>query len=281
MKTINEYQFKSVLAGIGFTLLMTSLTACDWGADPDMNTSRPGASPGYDAGYEFGVKLALLRQQQPGIVLDEAFEGLLDALSENSQTLSSTEMCATLRYVENKPADVGLKPAEVELEPVEIEFKPTESVQPPQTEARTHNIVDFTNEDYVALDSSREGMMTLPSGAQYEVLQAGSGERPQSGDAVLISYRASLDNGAVIYTSDDGGLLLSLDNIVAPGLKESLLLMNAGTRSQVIIPPSTGYYRPGSRMFRGRESRMIRRRDLIYDIELISIKSSQPADAID
>lgn len=272
MKPNNEY--KSTLAGIGITLLITSLTACDWGADSDLNTSRPGASPGYDAGYEFGVKLALLRQQQPGIVLDEAFEGLLDALSENSQTLSSTEMCATLRYVENKPA-------EVELEPAEIKFKPAERAQPPQTQARTHSIVDFTKDDYVALNYSREGMVTLPSGVQYAVLQAGSGERPQAGDAVLISYQASLDNGAVIDTSDDGGLLLSLDNIVAPGLKESLLLMNAGARSQVIIPPSIGYSSPGSRMFRGRENRMIRRRVLIYDIELISIKSSQPADASD
>jgi FKBP-type peptidyl-prolyl cis-trans isomerase FklB len=265
MKTF--YEYKSVLAGIGYTLLITSLAGCDRGADPDITASNAGVSPGYDAGYDFGVKLALLRQQQPDIELDDAFKGILDALSDTNQLTSRTELCARLQ-----PG---------ELEPAEVEFEPAENIQRPQTEVRSHNIVDFTKDDYVVLNSSREGVVTLSGGAQYEEIQAGSGERPQAGDAVLISYQASLDNGTVIDSSDDGGLLLSLDNIVAPGLKESLLLMNAGARSQVIIPPNIGYSSPGSRMFRGRENRIIRRRDLIYDIELISIKSSQPADASD
>jgi len=250
MKSFNEY--KSVLAGIGFTLLITSLAGCDWGADSDMTASNAGGSPGYDAGYEFGIKLALLRQQQPGIELDEAFKGLLDALSETSETISSTEMCAMLQSVENGPN--------------EVEPEPAESVQPPQTQESSHSFTD----EYAALEASSEKSITLPSGVQYEVLKAGSGEPPQAGDSVVISYKASLDNGSVIDTTDDGGpRQMSLDNIVVPGLKEALLLMNEGARWQVVIPPNMGFGRTGSRMFH--------RRDLIYDIELISIDRSQPA----
>ena len=268
MKTINEYQFKSVLVGIGITLLTTSLTACDWGADTD-NANNAGASPGYDAGYEFGIKLALLRQQQqPGIELDEALNGLRDALSDTNQYLSSTEMCAMLQPAETRPD--------------EAEFKPAESVLPQQTPARERsNIVDFTTDDYAELNASHGGVVTLPSGVQYVVLTEGSGEQSQAGDTLQIRYQAFLDNGTIIDATDvDGGPLhMPLDDIVAPGLKEVLLLMNAGSRWQVILPPSKDFNKPGSRMFHGRERRMIRRRDLIYDLELISIDKEQPTNA--
>ena len=264
MKTF--YEYKSVLAGIGYTLLITSLAGCDWSTDPNMNADNAGAGPGYNAGYDFGIKLALLRQQQPDIKLDDALNGLRDALLDTNQLVSRTELCARLQPVE--------------LEPAEVEFQPAESFEPPLAETQLHNIIDFTNEDYVAPRSSREGVVTLPSGVQYEVLKAGSGEPPRTGDTVVISYQASLDNGTVIDASDiEAPLHISLDDIVAPGLKETLLLMNAGATWQVVLPPTTGYSNPGSRMFRGRENRMIRRRDLIYDIELVSIDRAQPAKA--
>jgi len=264
MKTINEYRFKSVLTSIGITLLITSLVACDRGADTD-NINNAGASPGYDAGYEFGIKLAILRQQQPDIELYEAFKGLCDALSDTNQLISRTEMCAKLQTAEPKPA-------EAETKPVEAEPKPAEAVQPPQIEARLHRLNDYyTKDDYAALNASREGVVTLPSGVQYEVLNAGSGEPPRAGDTVLVRYQAFLDNGTVIDTTydGDGALYMPLDDIVVPGLKEALLLMNAGASWQVVIPPSMGFTRSGNRMFR--------RRNLIYDIELISIDRAEPA----
>jgi FKBP-type peptidyl-prolyl cis-trans isomerase FklB len=256
MKTFNEY--KSVLAGIGYALLLTSLAACDRGADSNMNAGNAGASPGYNAGYDLGVKLALLQQQQPDIELDDALNGLRDALSDTNQITSRTELCARLQPAEFKPA--------------EVEYRPAENVQPSRIEARSNKFnVFYAKDDYAALNAKREGVVTLPSGVQYEVLKAGSGEQPQAGDAVLISYQASLADGTVFDTTDDDGepLHMPLDDIVVPGLKEALLLMNAGARWQVVIPPSMGFSRTGNRMFR--------RRDLIYDIELISIDRAQPA----
>ena len=254
MKTFCKY--KTVLAGIGYALLLTSLAACDRGADSDLNKSKPGASPGYYAGYEFGIKLAQLKQQQAEIELDEAFKGLCDALSDTNQLISHTELCARLQPVEFRPA--------------EVEFKPTESIQPPLTEERSHSIVDFTPDNYAALNARRDGVVTLPSGVQYEVLKPGSGEPPQAGDNVIISYQASLPDGTVIDTTDDDGepRYIPLNDIAVPGLKEAMLMMNAGARWKLVIPPSMGLGRTGNRM--------LRRRDLIYDIELISIDRAQP-----
>lgn len=255
MKTFNEY--KSRLARVSLTLLIASLAACDRGADPDMNAGNAGASPGYDAGYEFGIKLALLRQQQPEIELDDALDGLRDALSETSQSIGSTEMCAMLQPVEEKPAEVELRP---------------ETVQPPETQPGYDSVeVDSANDDDNAPDAGNEGLVTLPSGVQYEVLLAGSGEPPQAGDSVLISYEGRLPDGTVFDTTYDvGPLQMSLDDIVVPGLKEALLLMNTGSRWHVVIPTNRGFS-TGNRMFR--------RHDLIYDIELVSIDRAQPGEA--
>jgi FKBP-type peptidyl-prolyl cis-trans isomerase FklB len=255
MKTSIDY--KSRLARVGITLLITSLVACDRGADPDMNAGNAGASPGYDAGYEFGFKLSLLRHQHPDIGLDEALNGLRDALSETGQPISSANMCARLQPVEEKPAEVELRP---------------ETFQPPETQPGSDSVeVDSANDDDNAPDADNEGVVTLPSGVQYEVLLAGSGEPPQAGDSVLISYEGRLPDGTVFDTTYDvGPLQMSLDDIVVPGLKEALLLMNTGSRWHVVIPTNRGFS-TGNRMFR--------RHDLIYDIELVSIDRAQPAEA--
>ncbi len=120
-------------------------------------------------------------------------------------------------------------------------------------------------------DAGNEGVVTLPSGVQYEVLLAGSGEPPQAGDSVLISYEARLPDGTVFDTTYDvGPLQMSLDDIVVPGLKKALPLMNTGSRWHVVIPANRGFS-TGNRMFR--------RHDLIYDIELVSIDRAQPGEA--
>ena len=237
INAINKYT--SAVFGLSFTMLIMNLTACGQGTDPGMKTNSSVASTSYDAGYEFGFQLALMKQKQPDIELEDAIKGLLDGLAETNQKISSVEMCATLQAVENK----------------------TTVSDQPQIQARSGAYKD----DYAALNARREDVVTLPSGVQYEVLKSGSGEQPQANDAVLINYQATLTNGTVFDTTydDDEPLHMPLGDIVVPGLKEALLLMNEGARWQVVIPPSMGFGRSGNNM--------LRRRDLIYDIELISI----------
>ena len=241
MKTVNAY--KNILAGLCCSILIMSLAACDQGKSPDIDTGSAGTTPGYDAGYEFGAKLAQLQQQQPGIELDDAFKGMLDALSKTSPKMSSAEMCAGLQAAESKIT----------------------GAEQPQIPARTRGFKD----DFAALNAQREGVVVLPSGVQYEVLNAGNGKQPADGDAVLVSYQASLTNGAVFDTTYEDGkpLHMPLDEIVVPGLKEALLLMNEGAKWRVVIPPSMGFGRSGNNQFR--------RKDLIYEIELVSIEKAQ------
>ena len=230
----------------GFIILIMGLAACDQGADSDMKAASTSSNTGYDAGYEFGVKLALLQQQQPGIELDQAFKGVLDALSETSTPMSSAEMCASLQAAE----------------------KPVTETAQAAIPARSGGFKD----DFAALNAQREGVVILPSGVQYEVLKVGTGKQPVEGDAVLVSYEASLTNGTVFDTTYEDGepFRMSMDEIAAPGLKEALLLMNEGAQWRVVIPPSMGFGRTGNNQ--------LRRRDLIYEIELVSIEKAQASE---
>lgn len=225
-----------MVLGLGISMLITGLAVADQGAGPGTKTAVTKNTPGYDAGYEFGRKLALLRQQQPEITLDEALRGMLDALSETSARRQAAESRAA-------------KPDQVKIP------------------ARTGAFKD----DFAALNARREGVVLLPSGVQYEVLKQGSGKQPGKGDTVLINYQASLTNGIVFDTTYDDGeaLHMPLDKIVVPGLKQALLLMNEGAKWRVVIPPSMGFGRSGNNQ--------LRRRDLIYEIELVSVEQAQVA----
>lgn len=237
MKTPGKRRFiSSALAGAGSIVLITSLTACEPNADSDINAGDGGTSPAYNAGYEFGIRLALFQQQQPGTGPDEALKGMCDALSDTNQTISPADMCGRLQ------------PGEV---------RPFENPEPPQTETG----IEPRNDDTL-VDAGYEIVVALPSGVKYQVLQAGGGEQPQAGDAVIVSYKTYLDDGSLFGSTSERRI--SLDEIAVPGLKEALLLMNEGARWQVVVPPNMGFTKSGNRT--------LRRSNLTYDIELISIE---------
>lgn len=237
---------KGLLAGLAILLLSSKLLGSDSGGAAMDNSDDTEASPAYRAGYELGVELERLRQQDPDMELDDALSGMAAALAETCQQINTGELCATLQAVEDRAYSEGVA-----------------------IPARQRGFKD----DFAALNARREGVVTLPSGVQYEVLKASSGARPGEEDAVVLSYEASLSDGTVFDSTyeDEQPLRLEMDEIVAPGLKEALLLMNEGAQWRVVIPPSMGFGRAGNNQ--------LRRRDLIYTIELISVERPERGDS--
>jgi FKBP-type peptidyl-prolyl cis-trans isomerase FklB len=202
----------------------------------------------YSIGYEIGGYLASLEESNGmGIDLKGVLKGMLDALSGSEPLFSSEERRATVERLRAALAEAGDQP-----EPA-----------PRPLEARERGFMD----DYAALNARREGVVSLPSGVQYEVLKASSGPRPAPGDTVVIRYEGKLTTGVVFDTTYDDGepLRLAVDSIAVPGLREALLLMHAGDKWRVVIPPRMGFGRIGNNQ--------LRKRDLIYELELVSVES--------
>ncbi|NQX92210.1 MAG: FKBP-type peptidyl-prolyl cis-trans isomerase [Flavobacteriales bacterium] len=97
-------------------------------------------------------------------------------------------------------------------------------------------------EDWLAENATKEGVVTLPSGLQYKVLQEGSGDNPDGNDRVTVHYEGKLTNGEIFDSSyQKGKPYTTLLTQVVRGWTEGVPLMNKGAIYELYIPQDMGY----------------------------------------
>ncbi len=122
-------------------------------------------------------------------------------------------------------------------------------------------------EAFLAANKSKEGVVTLPSGLQYKILQAGTGPKPMASDTVTCNYRGTLISGKEFDSSYKRGQPASFPvSGVIKGWTEALQLMPVGSKWQLFIPPDLAY---GDR---GAGADITPGATLIFEVELISIQ---------
>jgi len=125
-------------------------------------------------------------------------------------------------------------------------------------------------EAFLAANAEKEGVTVLPSGLQYEVLQAGDGEKPLSSDTVTFNYRGTLIDGTEFDNSDahGGAQTMPADTVIA-GWTEALQLMPVGSKWRLFIPSELAYSEGGAGPMVGPNS------TLIFEVELVSIEPTE------
>ncbi len=120
--------------------------------------------------------------------------------------------------------------------------------------------------NFLAENKSREGVTTLESGLQYEVLNAGDGPKPKATDRVTTHYHGTLINGQVFDSSVQRGEPATFPvNGVIRGWYEALQLMNTGSKWRLFVPHNLAYGDQGA-------GEMITPfSTLIFEVELLSI----------
>jgi FKBP-type peptidyl-prolyl cis-trans isomerase FklB len=122
-------------------------------------------------------------------------------------------------------------------------------------------------QDFLAANKTKEGVVELPSGLQYQVLTLGDGEKPWPTHNVTCHYHGTLIDGTVFDSSVQRGRPASFPlNMVIKGWTEGLQLMPAGSKFRFFIPPHLGY---GDRQV---SAEIGPNCTLIFDVELISFK---------
>lgn len=120
-------------------------------------------------------------------------------------------------------------------------------------------------EAFLAENGAREGVETTESGLQYEILEAGDGEKPAATDKVKVHYTGELLSGEVFDSSRERGEPVTFGlNQVIPGWTEGLQLMSEGARYKLYIPSELAYGPGGNRGIGPNET-------LVFDVELLSI----------
>jgi FKBP-type peptidyl-prolyl cis-trans isomerase FklB len=115
-------------------------------------------------------------------------------------------------------------------------------------------------------NAKKEGVVSLPSGLQYEVLKEGDGARPTEFNKVTCHYHGTLINGTVFDSSVQRGQPASFPlNMVIKGWTEGLQLMGIGSKYRFFIPPHLGY---GDRQV---SAEIGPNSTLIFEVELLGI----------
>ena len=122
-------------------------------------------------------------------------------------------------------------------------------------------------EAFLAENAKKEGVVSLPSGLQYQVLREGDGRKPGATDQVECHYEGTLINGQVFDSSYQRGQTATFGlNQVIAGWTEGLQLMQEGAKYRFFIPYHLAYGE------RGAGQSIPPFATLIFDVELVKVK---------
>lgn len=126
----------------------------------------------------------------------------------------------------------------------------------------------LAGEEFLAENGKRTGVVTTPSGLQYEVITMGTGPKPQPTESVKVHYTGKLIDGTVFDSSVERGepAVFGVTQVI-PGWVEALQMMPVGSKWKVFIPSELAYGAsgaPGGRI----EPHSV----LVFDMELLGIE---------
>ncbi|ACL71750.1 FKBP-type peptidyl-prolyl cis-trans isomerase 1-like protein [Thioalkalivibrio sulfidiphilus HL-EbGr7] len=150
-------------------------------------------------------------------------------------------------------------------------------VTPGQVEER-HILAQLNAEEggrYQSENRRREGVVTLPSGVQVEMLRVGEGAVPSIDDVVLVHYEGRHLDGRIFDSSYRRGdpSAIAVERTI-PGWRTVLVDLPVGSHVRLTIPPDQAYGTPGSGVIGPEET-------ILFDLELLGIIAPESPEAHD
>jgi FKBP-type peptidyl-prolyl cis-trans isomerase FklB len=122
---------------------------------------------------------------------------------------------------------------------------------------------------------SEEGVKKTNSGLTYEVIEEGSGPKPDKWDSVKVHYEGTHIGGEVFDSSKDRGKAakFAVRGGVVKGWTEALQMMKEGAKWDIFLPPELAYGQ------RGKQPDIGPSETLIFNIELQEVIEVDSAEA--
>lgn len=133
--------------------------------------------------------------------------------------------------------------------------------------AEAGKVAKAAGEVFLAENGKKDGVVTLPSGLQYQVLKEGNGKKPSATDQVVCHYEGTLIDGTVFDSSYQRNqpATFGLNQVIA-GWTEGVQLMQEGAKYRFFIPYNLAYGE------RGAGAQIPPFAALVFDVELIEVK---------
>ncbi|MEZ6088552.1 MAG: FKBP-type peptidyl-prolyl cis-trans isomerase [Pirellulaceae bacterium] len=185
----------------------------------------------YALGLEMGSQLRAQGFEAADLNPESVAAGILDAISKAKPKITQEQIQAAFKAIDEKlQARMEQKVREREQQ--------MEAVAGPNKQKA---------DAFLAANSKKEGVVTLPSGLQYKVLRKGTGSSPTAQSTVSVHYTGKLLNGEVFDSSVERGTPAQFGvGQVIRGWTEALQKMKVGGKWMLYIPPELGYGRRGS-----------------------------------
>jgi FKBP-type peptidyl-prolyl cis-trans isomerase FkpA len=232
-------------------LAVVGLTACNQPQDvaqQKIELTTDVQKEAYSVGGSIGKYMSghIKEQEELGFAVDRAMviKGFSDGLGEEMQ-LTEEEMQTVLQNLDKKLNDKRLEQAETLAAKSIAEGK-----------------------KFLEDNKAKQGVTTTESGLQYEVLEAGNGEKPVAEDTVEVHYRGTLVDGTEFDSSYARGETAKFPlNRVIPGWTEGVQLMPVGAKYKFVIPSELAYGERDTGTIPANST-------LVFEVELVSVEKA-------
>jgi FKBP-type peptidyl-prolyl cis-trans isomerase FklB len=194
--------------------------------------------------YAIGVNIGQSFKQQglDGINLDMMKAALADVLANKPTRISAEECMPVIMNTMKKMQEKKFAPLKAD------------------------------GEKYLAENAKKAGVTITASGLQYEIIKNGDGAIPKASDRVNVHYHGTTIDSKVFDSSVDRGQPATFGvTQVIQGWVEALQLMPVGSKWKLTIPQALAYGE------RGAGENIPPFSTLIFEVELLSIESAEPA----
>ncbi len=121
------------------------------------------------------------------------------------------------------------------------------------------------SEAFLEGNKTKTGIVVMPSGVQYRIIEEGEGARPGMESSVKVHYRGSKMDGHEFDSSFARGVPEEfVVNAVLQGWQEVLPLMKQGATWQIFVPPELAFGQRGNPPVGPNEA-------LMFDLKLVEI----------
>lgn len=210
------------------------------------NAAVDKAALAYALGYQYGRGLA---DQAPGLDMNAVIRAVQDGYAKKQPTIAPEKLEATMTAFQKQRAEE----AKAKFDQVSRENK-------------------LKSDAAMASNKTKPGVVSLPSGIQYKVVEAGVGPKPTLNSTIEFNYIGALASTGVKFADTfsnvkpPSGKLSEVGNL--PGMLEILQMMPAGARWEVMMPADKAWG-AGPESVRGGPGP---NQAIYMDIKLISVK---------
>ena len=116
-------------------------------------------------------------------------------------------------------------------------------VEPEPEPVTAYDLGPDSNAQFLDENAAKEGVIVRPSGLQYRVITAGTGDPLSSPeDMATVNYSGRLIDGTIFDEQTDPGnpVTFPADGLIA-GWVEALSLMKVGDHWELVVPAELGY----------------------------------------